>query len=61
MGGLKNGTFENIINSFPNATEIVLAVDNDPAGNKFCEYKSYKRIKPEAKDWNEDLQNKKRA
>ncbi|ERI79429.1 MAG: RepB family plasmid replication initiator protein [[Clostridium] symbiosum] len=61
MGGLKNGTFDNIINSFPNATEIILAVDNDPAGDKFCKYKNYKRIKPEAKDWNEDLQNKKRA
>ena len=61
MGGLKNGAFENIIKSFPNATEIVLAVDNDPAGDKFCKYKNYKRIKPEAKDWNEDLQNKKRA
>lgn len=61
MGGLKNGTFENIINSFPNTTETILAVDNDPAGDKFCKYKNYKRIKPEAKDWNEDLQNKKRA
>lgn len=35
--------------------KVFLAVDNDAAGDRFCKDFSYPRIKPQGKDWNEDL------
>lgn len=63
MGGLKVNTLERIIKAFPfyeddeisYDREIIIAVDNDSAGDRFADKFEYKRIVPNKKDWNEDL------
>lgn len=58
MAGLKIGTLHRISRDYQNS-KIILAVDNDNAGNEFCEplKQHFKRIIPQgAKDWNEQLQ-----
>lgn len=67
LGALKANTLDWIIqiNQIYHAglrlkRKVFLAVDNDAAGDRFCKDFSYPRIKPQGKDWNEDL-IKKRA
>lgn len=54
MGGLKPVTLNRICNDYPNS-EIVLAVDNDPAGDAFAAQTGHSRSRPVNKDWNDDL------
>lgn len=57
IGGVSNRTaVDTLIKKFPDV-EIIIATDNDKAGNLFADYfKQYRRITPKFKDWNEDLQ-----
>lgn len=49
----RNKIIDKIKNDFD---EVILAVDNDPAGNKVANaYPNFKRVIPMNKDWNEDL------
>lgn len=61
MGGLKDVTLKRICERFSDQKhyKIVLAVDNDKAGDDFCKkHSEFERIVPKFKDWNEDLEMK---
>ena len=54
-GTMKYTTVDRIINN-SHGKEVILAVDNDEAGDKLAaKYSQLKRILPVSKDWNEDL------
>lgn len=58
MGGLKDIALKQICERFgdKNHYKIIIAVDNDEAGNQFYEkHNEFERVVPEFKDWNEDL------
>lgn len=55
MCGLKPGTLARIAKDYP-SSEIVLAVDNDHAGDVFAsKHPERPRSRPRRKDWNDDL------
>ena len=55
LGGLKPQAMQRLSGRFPD--KCILAVDNDEAGNAFAEkYPLLKRLIPNEKDWNADLQ-----
>lgn len=57
MAGLKEVSLNQIKNRF-RENKIILAVDNDEAGDAFCEkHGELERVKPRRKDWNEDLRH----
>ena len=54
-GTMKYKTVDRIINN-SNGKDIILAVDNDEAGDKLsAKYPQLQRLLPTSKDWNEDL------
>lgn len=58
MGGLKPAAFSKVIKDYPDS-QIVLAVDNDPAGDAFAaRFPSHPRSRPTGKDWNDDVRGK---
>ena len=62
MGGLKDVSLKQICERFSDRKhyKIMIAVDNDEAGNQFYEkHNEFERVVPEFKDWNEDLYFKK--
>lgn len=59
LAGLKQEVVHTYIKMYPKA-EIIMCIDNDDAADKFIKtnnFCSYKRITPNAKDFNEDLKN----
>lgn len=59
LAGLKQEVVHTYIKMYPGA-EVVMCIDNDNAANEFIKannFGSYRRITPDAKDFNEDLKN----
>lgn len=57
IGGLKPAAVNRLIHIYDD-DRCVLAIDNDEAANKFAAaFPTLRRIKPKAKDWNEDIIN----
>lgn len=55
LGGLKPAALARVIQKY-GENNLVIAVDNDEAGNTFAaKYPQYIRVPPDNKDWNEDL------